>query len=116
MFKLALKILFGWGLLVSVSASPGVEDAYRAVVDVVSPGQQELTEESLRTLFNTLENRVQCGEVPCGKVGYNRLRPAVGVRSGSRSNSELLPYLLASLRKLPQDKPVDNSVKIFKIT
>lgn len=74
MFKSTLVILFGWGWLVSLSASPAVEDAYRAVVDFVSPGQQELSEESLRNLFNTLENRVQCGEVPCGKVSFKRLR------------------------------------------
>lgn len=50
-----------------MSASPAVEEAYRAVAGVVSPGQQNLTEESLRALFNTLESRVQCGDVPCGK-------------------------------------------------
>ncbi|KAM4539920.1 zinc transporter ZIP4 [Odontesthes bonariensis] len=51
----------------AAAASPAVEEAYRAVVSVVSPGQQHLTGESLRSLFNTLQNRVQCGEVPCEK-------------------------------------------------
>uniref|UniRef100_A0A3P8PKL4 Zinc transporter ZIP4/12 EF-hand domain-containing protein n=1 Tax=Astatotilapia calliptera TaxID=8154 RepID=A0A3P8PKL4_ASTCA len=51
-----------------VSGSPAVEEAYEAVVSIVSPGQQYLTGESLHSLFNTLEHRVHCGEVPCEKV------------------------------------------------
>uniref|UniRef100_A0A3Q2GA75 Zinc transporter ZIP4-like n=1 Tax=Cyprinodon variegatus TaxID=28743 RepID=A0A3Q2GA75_CYPVA len=51
------------------SASP-VEDAYNVVISVVAPGQRFLTGESLRSLFNTLQDRVQCGEVPCEKVGF----------------------------------------------
>ncbi|XP_027890969.1 zinc transporter ZIP4 [Xiphophorus couchianus] len=69
-FKMKSVVL----LLLSLSCCPGsvgsasaVEDAYGAVVSVVSPGQRFLTGESLRSLFNTLQNRVQCGEVPCGK-------------------------------------------------
>ncbi|XP_032437766.1 zinc transporter ZIP4 [Xiphophorus hellerii] len=69
-FKMKSVVL----LLLSLSCCPGsvgsasaVEDAYDAVVSVVSPGQRSLTGESLRSLFNTLQNRVQCGEVPCGK-------------------------------------------------
>ncbi|KAL3983948.1 claudin [Sarotherodon galilaeus] len=62
-----LLLLSGWGLLGFVSGSPAVEEAYGAVVSIVSPGQQYLTGESLHSLFNTLENRVQCGEVPCEK-------------------------------------------------
>lgn len=77
MFNAALVILFGCGWLASVAASPAVEEAYGAVVGVVSPGQQQLTADSLRTLFNTLENRVQCGDVPCGKVSFIRPRPCV---------------------------------------
>ena len=49
-------------------AEPGTEDAYAAVVGVVSPGGERLTAESVRSLFNTLEKRVQCGGVSCGKV------------------------------------------------
>ncbi|XP_059206379.1 zinc transporter ZIP4 [Centropristis striata] len=62
-----LLILAGWGLFASVSGSPAVEEAYEAVLSVVAPGQQHLTEDSLGSLFNTLENRVQCGAVPCEK-------------------------------------------------
>ncbi|XP_067468941.1 zinc transporter ZIP4 [Thunnus thynnus] len=64
---LFLPLLVSWGLFGSVSGSPAVEEAYRAVISVVSPGQQHLTRQSLRTLFNTLEKRVQCGEVSCEK-------------------------------------------------
>ncbi|MEQ2306672.1 hypothetical protein AMECASPLE_010650 [Ameca splendens] len=59
-----ISLSFSPGLVGSVSA---VEDAYSAVVGVVSPGQRFLTGESLRSLFNTLQKRVQCGEVPCEK-------------------------------------------------
>lgn len=67
MFFSALLFLAGLGSLGSVSGSPAVEEAYRAVISVVSPGQQILTGDSLRSLFNTLEKRVQCGEVSCEK-------------------------------------------------
>ena len=68
--------MFSYALLLfllssgSASASPAVEEAYSAVVSVVSPGQQYLTGESLRSLFNTLEDRVQCGGGPCEKVSF----------------------------------------------
>ncbi|XP_028255748.1 zinc transporter ZIP4-like [Parambassis ranga] len=65
---LLLLLLFpGWGAFGSVSGSPAVEEVFGAVVGVVSPGQQHLTGPSLRSLFNTLEHRVQCGEVSCEK-------------------------------------------------
>ncbi|KAM7384380.1 hypothetical protein PAMA_011639 [Pampus argenteus] len=60
-------LLLSWGLFGSVSGSPGEQEAYGAVVSFVSPGQQHLTGEALRSLFNTLEKRVQCGEVSCEK-------------------------------------------------
>lgn len=72
----ALLLFTCWGLFVSVWASPAVEEAYRAVVELVSPGQQQLTAGSLRLLFNSLENRVQCGEVSCEKVSFIRLTSA----------------------------------------
>ncbi|KAF7210977.1 zinc transporter ZIP4 [Nothobranchius furzeri] len=50
-----------------VSASSAVPDANDAVVSVMSPGQSHLTEDSLRSFFNTLQTRVQCGGVPCEK-------------------------------------------------
>ncbi|XP_018526260.1 zinc transporter ZIP4 [Lates calcarifer] len=62
-----LSLFSGWGLFGSVSGSPAVEEAYKDVVSVVSPGQQALTGESLRSVFNTLEKRVQCGGVSCEK-------------------------------------------------
>ncbi|XP_074468723.1 zinc transporter ZIP4 [Sebastes fasciatus] len=60
-----LLILASWGLFSSASVSPSVEEAYKAVLSVVAPGQQHLTGESLDSLFNTLEKRVQCGGVSC---------------------------------------------------
>lgn len=82
MFFSALLILASCGLFGSVSGSPAVEEAYGAVVSVVSPGQQHLTEESLRSLFNTLEKRVQCGEVSCEKVSFIRSPQPVSVPGG----------------------------------
>lgn len=76
MFSSALLLLCLFAhlsLFGSVSGSPALEEAYGAVVSVVSPGQQLLTGDSLRSLFNTLENRVQCGEVSCEKVSFIRL-------------------------------------------
>lgn len=70
MFSSSLLLL---SLFASVSASPAVERAYWSVVSAVSPGQQLLTGDSLRSLFNTLEDRVQCGEVSCEKVSFIRL-------------------------------------------
>ncbi|XP_061598359.1 zinc transporter ZIP4 [Cololabis saira] len=73
MFSLLLLVSLcsGRGVLASApapAAVEAVEAAYLAVVGVVSPGQTHLTGDSLRSLFNTLGNRVQCGgEVPCGK-------------------------------------------------
>ncbi|KAK5911141.1 hypothetical protein CgunFtcFv8_005342 [Champsocephalus gunnari] len=67
MYSSALLILASLGWFGSVSGSPAVEEAYAAVLSIVSPGQEYLTEESLGTVFNTLEKRVQCSEVSCGK-------------------------------------------------
>lgn len=78
----ALLLVTGWGVLVSVSGSPAVEEAYRAVVELVSPGQQQLAAGSLRALFNRLEKRVQCGEVSCEKVSFIRLTPAQVLAQG----------------------------------
>lgn len=67
---LVLSALSSWCALDGTSACPASEEAYGAVVNLLRPGQQHslLDEKSLVALFNTLENRVQCGEVPCGKV------------------------------------------------
>ncbi|KAJ3608926.1 hypothetical protein NHX12_023454 [Muraenolepis orangiensis] len=64
--------------------SPSVEEAYLAVSGAVSPpGQQHLTEESVRSLFNRLEHRVQCGGVSCGKCN---LSGSVGQLVGNSSS------------------------------
>lgn len=73
MFSPALvlfSLFAGSGLLGSVSGSSALEEVYKDVVSVVSPGQQLLTGDSLRSLFNTLEKRVQCGAVSCEKVSF----------------------------------------------
>lgn len=74
MFSSALLLLLAhsaaWGSLGSASGSPAVEEAFGAVLTVVSPGQEYLSGDSLRSLFNTLENRVQCAAVSCEKVSF----------------------------------------------
>ncbi|KAM6972985.1 zinc transporter ZIP4 [Aplochiton taeniatus] len=50
----------------SVGGSSALEDLYTEVLSIVSPGQTDLNEEGVRSLFKRLENRVQCG-VSCGK-------------------------------------------------
>uniref|UniRef100_G3NJ47 Zinc transporter ZIP4/12 EF-hand domain-containing protein n=1 Tax=Gasterosteus aculeatus aculeatus TaxID=481459 RepID=G3NJ47_GASAC len=67
MFVSALLILASWGSFGPVSGSPAEKEAYRAVLSIVAPGQQHLNRESLGSVFNTLEKRVQCGEVSCEK-------------------------------------------------
>ncbi|XP_049606538.1 zinc transporter ZIP4 [Syngnathus scovelli] len=66
---LILSALTSWCALSAASTCHAVEEAYGAVVNQLHPGQQNslLGEESLVALFNTLENRVQCEKVPCGK-------------------------------------------------
>jgi len=46
------------------------KDIYAKVVDLVAPGEEFLTEDALVSVFQRLENRVQCFGVSCGKVGY----------------------------------------------
>ncbi|KAK2830463.1 hypothetical protein Q5P01_018394 [Channa striata] len=65
--RLLLPVFAAWGLFGSVLASPAVDEACGDVAGIVSPGQQLLTGDTVRSLFNTLENRVQCGEVSCEK-------------------------------------------------
>lgn len=79
---LCLSLLARW--FGSVSGSPAVDEVYAAVVGVLSPGGQNLTGETLRTLFNTLENRVQCGEVSCEKVGFIRQPGEPGEPGGNQ--------------------------------
>ncbi|XP_051949423.1 zinc transporter ZIP4 isoform X2 [Xyrauchen texanus] len=42
-------------------------DIFAKVVDLVSPGQEFLTEDAVRSVFERLEARVQCSGVSCGK-------------------------------------------------
>lgn len=108
---LALLLFASWGLFLSVSGSPIVEQVYRDVVDLVSPGQQNLTSDSLRAVFNKLENRVQCG-VPCEKVSFIRLTaaaidsysPAAGEGERSRSNTFLIKHYFHKTHKLCHER------------
>uniref|UniRef100_A0A673KP46 Zinc transporter ZIP4 n=1 Tax=Sinocyclocheilus rhinocerous TaxID=307959 RepID=A0A673KP46_9TELE len=48
-------------------ARGGKKDIYAKIVDLVSPGEEFLTEDALLSVFELLENRVQCSGVSCGK-------------------------------------------------
>lgn len=43
------------------------KDIYAKIVDLVAPGEEFLTEDALLSVFERLENRVQCSGVSCGK-------------------------------------------------
>ncbi|XP_073678558.1 zinc transporter ZIP4-like [Garra rufa] len=43
------------------------KDIYGKVVNLLAPGEEYLTEDALHSLFERLENRVQCSGVSCGK-------------------------------------------------
>ncbi|XP_051926307.1 zinc transporter ZIP4 [Hippocampus zosterae] len=70
---LVLSALSSWCTLDGASACPALQEAYEAVVNLLHPGQEHslLDDKSLVSLFNTLENRVQCGQVPCGKCNLS---------------------------------------------
>lgn len=57
-----------WSLL--REARGDKKDIYGKVVDLVAPGEKFLTEDALRSVFEGLENRVQCSGVSCEKVRY----------------------------------------------
>ncbi|KAK0145801.1 Zinc transporter ZIP4 [Merluccius polli] len=62
--------------------------AYAAVVAALSPDRAHLTEESVRRLFNTLESRVQCGAVSCGKCNLpGSIHQLIGKHSSNSSTS-----------------------------
>nr|BAP46889.1 solute carrier family 39 member 4-2 [Cyprinus carpio] len=48
-------------------ARGGKKDIYAKIVDLVSPGEEFLTDDALRSVFELLEKRVQCSGVSCGK-------------------------------------------------
>uniref|UniRef100_A0A672Z8D2 Zinc transporter ZIP4 n=1 Tax=Sphaeramia orbicularis TaxID=375764 RepID=A0A672Z8D2_9TELE len=89
---LLLSAFFIWGRFGSASGSPVLDQVYRDVISIVSPGQDFLTRDSLRSLFNTLEKRVQCGEVSCEKVSFisavDQLINNRSVNTGGRSQSD----------------------------
>ncbi|CAM4639365.1 unnamed protein product [Leuciscus chuanchicus] len=48
-------------------ARGGKHDVFARVVDLVSPGEEFLTEEALLSVFERLESRLHCSGVSCGK-------------------------------------------------
>ncbi|CAL1584819.1 unnamed protein product [Knipowitschia caucasica] len=54
-------------LSLCVYGSPAVQQLSRDVVSAVAPGETLLSGPAVRTVFNTLQARVQCTEVPCEK-------------------------------------------------
>ncbi|TSO47176.1 Zinc transporter ZIP4 [Bagarius yarrelli] len=63
---LSVKLLFCVVLLDVSQCAP--EDPYMKVVRLLSPGEDYLSESTVRSFFKRLENRVQCPGVSCGKV------------------------------------------------
>nr|BAP46890.1 solute carrier family 39 member 4-3 [Cyprinus carpio] len=51
-----------------IGARGDKKDIYARVVDLVAPGEEFLTEDALLSVFERLENRVQCSGVSCGKA------------------------------------------------
>ncbi|KAF4098947.1 hypothetical protein G5714_020977 [Onychostoma macrolepis] len=54
-------------LSVFTGARGDKKDIYAKIVDLVAPGKEFLTEDALLSVFERLENRVQCSGVSCGK-------------------------------------------------
>ncbi|XP_043073008.1 zinc transporter ZIP4-like [Puntigrus tetrazona] len=66
-------------------ARGGKKDIYARIVDLVSPGEEFLTEDALLSVFELLENRVQCSAVSCGKcLSVEHLRQLLGSYSSSQ--------------------------------
>lgn len=55
-------------LSLCTAARGGKKDIFARVVDLVSPGEEFLTEDALLSVFERLEDRVNCSGVSCGKV------------------------------------------------
>ncbi|XP_039534328.1 zinc transporter ZIP4 isoform X1 [Pimephales promelas] len=71
------------------------KDIYAKVVDLVAPGEEFLTEDALVSVFERLENRVQCFGVSCGKcVSVEALHQLL--RSYSRSQGLLMEDFFAA--------------------
>ncbi|XP_051729360.1 zinc transporter ZIP4-like [Ctenopharyngodon idella] len=54
-------------LSLCTAARGGKKDIFARVVDLVSPGEEFLTEDALLSVFERLEDRVNCSGVSCGK-------------------------------------------------
>lgn len=85
MFASALVLLSLLGHFGSVCGSAAAEEAFGSINSITSPGQHLVAGASVRSLFNTLEKRVQCGAVSCEKVSFIR-RPRQR-RSSPAANS-----------------------------
>jgi len=68
-------------LSLCTGARGGKYDIFARVVDLVSPGEEFLTEDALLSVLERLERRVHCSGVSCGKV-----RRVSGVWGKSRSS------------------------------
>ncbi|XP_067281940.1 zinc transporter ZIP4-like isoform X1 [Pseudorasbora parva] len=54
-------------LSLGTGARGGKEDIFARVLDLLSPGEEFLTEDALLSVFERLEDRVHCSGVSCGK-------------------------------------------------
>lgn len=107
-FILSLSIL-----ALGASGSPVLEEMYWDVVNLVSPGEPHLSGTALRSVFNTLENRVQCSEVSCEKCS-----PAEGIhqlittqQADNISLSDFRIILSSSVLYLRSPGPVCSAIK-----
>ncbi|XP_056154270.1 zinc transporter ZIP4 isoform X2 [Lampris incognitus] len=78
-----LLLLAILGLFGSGSGRSALEECYSDVVSAVSSGQDFLTTESVRSLLNILQKRVQCSEVSCEKCNLaENVHQLIGNHSG----------------------------------
>ncbi|XP_064204434.1 zinc transporter ZIP4 [Anguilla rostrata] len=67
MFNILHVLLLCLSLNILSHALSTKRNIYRKVVDMVSPGDEYLSENGVRSFFSMLEKRVQCPDVPCEK-------------------------------------------------
>ncbi|XP_043089074.1 zinc transporter ZIP4 [Puntigrus tetrazona] len=68
-----------------IGARGDKKDVFAKVVDLVAPGEEFLTEDALLSVFEGLENRVQCSGVSCGKcLSVDHLSQLLGNFSSSQ--------------------------------
>ncbi|XP_054620172.1 zinc transporter ZIP4 isoform X2 [Dunckerocampus dactyliophorus] len=95
---LLVTVLTSWGVVAAASACPAVDEAYGSVASLLRPGHHFLGEEWLDALFNTLENRVQCGEVSCEKCNLsNAVRQIIHESQEGRKNNTVDASQFATL-------------------